>query len=262
MWQVDLPDNHQKIGDAEETHHGKVDWFRGCDVVPREQTHRKGSGRAGVNQDTHNAEAGTREQMHFDTDNVYHEPAGTSRAEYAEAEFWEGKHGRTPEGHYGVRGAEYEQNEHHIDARPHGRQHTKREMDDDYYYAEEEAEGDEQREYCEPTKHPDYEEDQHEEPTWHKTVKSVFLEKRCRMRWMINLVLTTAVRAIKRWFERMIKGGSITRMSKSSGTGGVRTKMSTDTNGSCSRKRRRKKRGREAKNRNFTSGRHSLPSTS
>ena len=167
-------DNYHQIGDAEESEHGKVDWYHGGDVDPRERTHHKGSERADVHEDTHIAEADTRERMHPDMDNVYHEPAETSRPEYAEADFWEREHRRTPEGHYGVRGEEYEQNEHYIDAGPHGRKHAKREMDDDYYYAEEEAEGDEEREYFEPTKHPDYVEDQHEEPTWHKTVKNGF----------------------------------------------------------------------------------------
>jgi hypothetical protein len=104
-----------------------------------------------------------------DPDSVYHEPAGASRGEYAEAEIWERKHGRTPEGHYGSRDAEYEQND-YIEARPYGRQHAKHEMDVDYYYAEEEAEGDEEREYFGPTKHTKDE----DEATWHKTAKNGF----------------------------------------------------------------------------------------
>jgi hypothetical protein len=114
--------------------------------------------------------------MYPNTDIAYHEPAGTSRAKYAEAEFWGRKHGWTPEGHYGRRDAEYEQSEHYTETRPHYHQHTKREMDEDYYYAEEEVEKDEGREYFEPMEHNDYVEDiPEEEATWHKTVKNGFL---------------------------------------------------------------------------------------
>lgn len=149
-------DSYHQDGDLEKNEHEELDWYHEIDVHPREQ-------------DTHLAKEDTWEQRHPDSDSVYHEPAGASRAEYAEAEIWGRKHGRTPEGHYGSRDAEYEQNEHYIEARPHGRQHAKRKMDD-YYYAEEEAEGDEEREYFRPTKHTKDEDD----ATWHKTVKNGF----------------------------------------------------------------------------------------
>jgi hypothetical protein len=81
-------DSYHQNGDAEESEH---DWYYESNADPREQTHHKGRGRAGVRQGTYNAGADS-------------EPTRASGAEYAEAEFWERKHGWTPEGHYGGRG--------------------------------------------------------------------------------------------------------------------------------------------------------------